>query len=285
MALPSSLPVSRDHIALYLAALKKEGLAPSSIRSALSVIAWKHKLAGLPDPTKDFLLSRVMEGLRRARLHPPNRVLPITVDILHRLLDTLPDSRCGPYDVSLMRAFFLLAYHGAFRVGELCESGTLAHTIRVEDVFSGRGEDGASFELRLSSFKFSKEGTSVLLSPVVGGMHCPVRALSDFLRVRPNRPGPLFIKKSGAPLRRPMVASILKQCVSQIGLDAEKFNTHSLRVGRATDLAASGASETLIRETGRWSSNAYLKYIRFKTFELPPPSSVPSNGVRNSPFP
>ena len=275
MALPSSLPMPREHIALYLAALKKEGLAPSSIRSALSVIAWKHKIAGLPDPTKDFLLSRVMEGLRRARLHPPNRVLPITVDILHRLLDALPDSQCGPYDVCLMKAFFLLAYHGAFRVGELCESGTLAHTIRVEDVLPGRGEDGGSFELRLSSFKFSKEGTSVLLSPVVGGTHCPIQALSAFLRVRPNRPGPLFIKESGAPLRRPFVACVLKRCVTQIGLNAEKYNTHSLRVGRATDLAAAGASEALIRETGRWNSNAYLKYIRFKTFELPPPPVAP----------
>ena len=271
MELPRTLPVQREHIALYLAALKKEGLAPGSIRSALSTIAWKHKLLGVRDPTKDFLLTRVMEGLRRARPHPPNRVLPITADILHRLLDALPGSVSAPYDATLMRAFFLLAYHGAFRVGELCESGTLVHTIKREDVSMGQGEDGRSIRLRLTSFKFSKEEAIILLHPDDDGEHCPVRALSNYLCVRPPLSGPLFLKENGAPLRRVKVAATLKSCAILAGLDAEKFNTHSLRVGRATDLAAAGASEALIRETGRWTSNAYLKYIRFKTFELPPP--------------
>ena len=271
LSLPDSIPVAREHIALHLAALKKEGLAPSSIRSALSAIGWKHKMAGVPDPTRDFLLSRVMVGLQRARVHPPNRVRPITADILHGILASLPGSESGPYLTKLLNAFFLLAYHGAFRVGELCESGTLDHTIRIEDVALDQGEDGSSIELRLTSFKFSKGEASCLLAPGGVGEHCPVRALTGYLAVRPKIPGPLFISEAGAPIRRAKVAAALKRGVARLGLDACHYNTHSLRVGRATDLAAAGAPEAIIRETGRWSSNAYLKYIRFKTFELPPP--------------
>ena len=47
------------------------------------------------------------------------------------------------------------------------------------------------------------------------------------------------------------------------------YNTHSLRAGRATDLAIVGTPDAIIKETGRWTSNAYVKYVRFNSFVLP----------------
>ena len=202
LALPSTLPVPRDSIALYLAALSREGRGPSTIRGTLTAIGWKHKIAGVRDPSGDFLLSRMIKGIRRARPHPPNRVLPVTVDILHRILGVIPGVTGAPYEAALMGALFLLAYYGAFRVGELAKSGTLAHTIKLEHVVLGRGKGGDSVELTLPSFKFSKGEVSLLLSPVPASPFCPVRALSLYLSLRPSGPGPLFISKSGAPITR-----------------------------------------------------------------------------------
>ena len=98
--LPQSLPVSRDNVALYLAALSQGGQSPSSIRGALTAIGWKHKMAGVPDPTGDFLLSRMIKGIQKARPHPPNRVLPVTIDLLHRILRALPDASGTPYEAT-----------------------------------------------------------------------------------------------------------------------------------------------------------------------------------------
>ena len=52
------------------------------------------------------------------------------------------------------------------------------------------------------------------------------------------------------------------------GLGPAGYNIHSLRVGKATDLALGGASDAVIRESGRWASNAFLKYLRFEFLPL-----------------
>ena len=65
------------------------------------------------------------------------------------------------------------------------------------------------------------------------------------------------------------MARHLKDLVAAVGENPEDFNTHSLRVGRATDLALAGTSDAIIRQTGRWKSNAYLAYVRFDLFHLP----------------
>lgn len=40
------------------------------------------------------------------------------------------------------------------------------------------------------------------------------------------------------------------------------FRPHSFRIGRATDLAKQGVSESEIKALGRWESRAFQNYIR-----------------------
>ena len=42
----------------------------------------------------------------------------------------------------------------------------------------------------------------------------------------------------------------------------EKFALHSGRIGGATRLAAMGASSRVIQREGRWSSSAFMVYVR-----------------------
>ena len=70
-------------------------------------------------------------------------------------------------------------------------------------------------------------------------------------------------------ISRYSVNRVLKDCLRKRGYDTPRFNTHSFRVGRASDLAIKGASERLIKETGRWNSNAFIDYLRFDLFQLP----------------
>ena len=101
------------------------------------------------------------------------------------------------------------------------------------------------------------------------GTYCPVKVLCNFLAVRPLALGPLFIDFLSRPIKRVRVVYMIKRCISLCGLDPSEFNTHSFRVGRATDLALIGTSDHVIRETGRWKTNAFLRYIRLEKFVLP----------------
>ena len=56
----------------------------------------------------------------------------------------------------------------------------------------------------------------------------------------------------------------LKRMVESLGLPGV-FNTHSLRIGAATEAAAAGFSGHEIQKLGRWASRAFLTYIRPST--------------------
>ena len=60
-----------------------------------------------------------------------------------------------------------------------------------------------------------------------------------------------------------------KFLISLAGPDPTLYNTHSLRIDRTIDLAKEWVPETVIRETGRWDSDAYKRYIRFPAFTFP----------------
>ena len=47
---------------------------------------------------------------------------------------------------------------------------------------------------------------------------------------------PLFIRKNGKAVSRDFFAKQLMFLVAKKGLDPDKYNAHSLRAGRATDL-------------------------------------------------
>ena len=53
------------------------------------------------------------------------------------------------------------------------------------------------------------------------------------------------------------MSAILKQ----IGLDDQKYNTHSFRIGVATSAKAAGVSDSHIKMLGRWQSSAYQLLI------------------------
>ena len=42
----------------------------------------------------------------------------------------------------------------------------------------------------------------------------------------------------------------------------DDFNTHSFRMGKATDMHNRGYSDAQIAKAGRWASNAFMRYIK-----------------------
>lgn len=269
LGLPSSPPIDPKHISLYLAHLHALGKGSGYAKAHLSAIAFNHKMKELPDPTKTFIISRIIKSFEKRRPLRRQRT-PITIKVLRRLLPTLNHICPSRYISLLLTAIFTLMYAACLRIGEVAKSNHNLHTLRIENLLTRTSPSNEKeYLLLLPSYKHSKAPAKLLLAPSPDKRTCPVRAIRKFLNVRPRLHGQLFILEDGKPATRYHIHKYLTLAITRAGLDPTHFNTHSFRAGRASDLAIAGASEQLIRETGRWHSNAFLNYLKFELFSLP----------------
>ena len=259
-------PASSHQVLLFVAYLSNKGESSSTVSSKLSAISWFHKLHNFNDPTASFVITRAVQGLKKAKPTIQTR-LPIDRSLLHNIISILPTIFSSTYDVTLSTAILLLMYHGCFRVGELLFSGSNKHSLCLENIHIQSNDSKPQLQITLQSHKHKSTPTSFILpsSP----LFCPVTATLNYSAIRPKTPGVFFIHKGGSPVQRTFLADLIKKSVKILGLNPDLFNTHSIRSGRATDLAREGVPESIIKATGRWSSDAFKKYIQFDCFVLP----------------
>ena len=90
---------------------------------------------------------------------------------------------------------------------------------------------------------------------------CAVRAVMNYLALRGDAPGPLFLLQNGQPLSRNTLTDWLRQIMASARVPGN-FSSHSFRIGAATVAARTGVPDHLIQSMGRLSSNACQLYIR-----------------------
>ena len=251
------MPLSTNALLAFILDLGDK-FCHSTVVSMTSAISFFHKINLLEDPTKSFLVTRVLKGVGLASTKMPLK--PMTREVLTHLINALPYVFPGYKGISL-KAILILAYHGAFRLGELVRSNDLRHTIGLENVNFEPidGKRGVSIYLRSS--KTAKRPASIVIKAQDDPL-CAVEAMSRYRKVRPKVGGPFFVNAEGVPETRDRVVRSFKACLSVVGYNPEEFNGHSFRIGRATDLAKDGYSSGQIKRTGRWRSDAFENYIR-----------------------
>ena len=72
-----------------------------------------------------------------------------------------------------------------------------------------------------------------------------------------------------SPISRSFFVTALKENLQFCDLDILLYKTHSFRIGAASWAAAKGIPDTQIRDSGRWKSNIFLRYIRTSTMGSP----------------
>ena len=91
---------------------------------------------------------------------------------------------------------------------------------------------------------------------------CPVQALSAYIAQRSNKPGSFFVDSQNKAITKQWFTKQLRLIFEAMGLSQELFAGHSFRIGAATTAALKGLEDSMIQKLGRWSSSAFLVYIR-----------------------
>ena len=91
---------------------------------------------------------------------------------------------------------------------------------------------------------------------------CPVHIIAKFIKKReyecsPAKNKPLLLRLDDGPLPPTHVNHLIKNLILKMKLNPNNYPSHSLRAGRATDLARSLKPTWCIKKWGRWRSNCW----------------------------
>jgi hypothetical protein len=86
-----------------------------------------------------------------------------------------------------------------------------------------------------------REAVEIFLGATSGDI-CPVRAMVDYLSIRPATPGPLFLLQSGSPLTRASLVANLQEALRQAGL--QRAQLQNRRGNLSSTERARGLSHT-----------------------------------------
>ena len=203
--------------------------------------------------------------------------LPILKDLLQLILSEFKKMFADqPYLEKLYLAMCSSAYYGLLQIREITQG---PHILLASNVHVGVNKQKMLFILRSS--KIHDKGMQPQLIKInsvkttkkqksnkpckLQRYFCPYQLLRDFVAARPHAKSELeqfFIFSDGSPLKPEHFRNTLHMAIARIGLDANLYKVHSLRIGRSCDLFALEVSVETIKKLGHWKSNTVFRYIR-----------------------
>jgi integrase len=277
-ALP--FPVTVPLICNWVASLGGR-VKPATMKSYITGLRSLHVDMGLPtDGIFDHpRLQRIIHGARRFHGEAGTRErLPITRDVLLKILQCLPRWRTDSAQANLYAAF-CLAFAGFLRVGEFTWSN---HTIDNPLEFArwhltwrsvAIQADRLLLTLPTSKTDPFRHGVTLTIAPS-SDPACPLAAIQNLLSLRmADRHAefdplqPLFARPNNKPFSREYVVGCLRLCLTHQGIPGH-YSGHSFRRGAATSARLAGLSDHEIQLLGRWRSDAYKRYIEVHPDQL-----------------
>jgi hypothetical protein len=212
-------------------------------------------------------LQLTLRGIKKVKGISTSPRQPVTVNLLSSLVSLLNQGLYGYYVDRLLKAAFLVAFFGFLRCGEfttLTDKFDPAVNLTLSDISVS---DCSGMVINLSSSKTDpfRKGIKIKLFPIPGIL-CPVKATSNYLQCRlglnSDPSSPFFLMPSLVPLTRREFTTLFQGALQGVGEYHSQLKPHSFRIGAATAAARANMPEHLIKTLGRWTSDAYLRYIR-----------------------
>ena len=159
----------------------------------------------------------------------------------------------------MFRTMASTAYFGLLRCSEYTSANRITFdpdsTLLVSDVSFNDDYSIMVLIIKASKTDPFRVGTQIRIG-AVGGYMCPVTLMRRYLRIHPGS-GPLFQLEPGRYLVRNDVVVFLRRVLPNI----PNINTHSFLIGGASAAASAGIPDSQIQILGRWSSDAYRRYL------------------------
>jgi hypothetical protein len=188
---------------------------------------------------------------------------PITIAMLTCLLDKLDLN--DPFDLVVACAA-VVAFWDQCRLGELLPTSGSSYdpsSIPARSDVSRSAHDKESMTLHLPRTKTHRLGQDVVIVSQLAPLN-PVSLLLKHFRVnRLPRSSPLFAYRSSKGPQVLTKAKFLRRCNdiwSPRGFP--RATGHCFRIGGTTQLLLSGVPPDVVKVTGRWSSDSFLRYWR-----------------------
>ncbi|KAG9262830.1 hypothetical protein AMEX_G24742 [Astyanax mexicanus] len=220
------------------------------------------------DPSFSSLFSNsairlLLKGLTKTYKRTPDKRLPITPDILQKLISALREGMFSNYINNLLEAVFLMAFYGFMRPGEFfCNTQSFDH--KHDLAYSGISFSPTHYNIFLKHSKSDpmRKGVTITITKLNGSL-CPFDSMVRFLTSHPHTSAaPLFILPNGLPMTKHWFREHLSRVLKKCSLSPSLYTGHSFRIGAATTAAKIGLPISSIKALGRWTSASYKSYIR-----------------------
>jgi hypothetical protein len=286
------LPASPATLCLWLTSLAwpPRSLQFGTCKVYLAAVVTHHFECGFDSPLRGAppMSDRVLAGIKRLTAPTAARPkLPITTAMLR---SKQPHLQLRTYSDSLLWAVFWVATTGLLRISEFIYHHSMPDRLlrraqltafdvsgRPLDLSSLRTLNGPHVINRLSlHLEASKTAPLRVGGDIVLASRTTIEAVCAYLllRVEPGQPSstmaascPLFALADATPITRVWLMDRLNHLLQLCGLDASRYSSHSFRKGGAVSLQALGVQDSLVRQQGRWKSDAFHLYLRHPSLD------------------
>jgi hypothetical protein len=141
----------------YIAYMSHTGLSASTITTYISGISTMHKVNGHTDNTKSFLVTKILEGSKRKNSPKGDLRLPVSMNLLKRLIQSLPFVCTSVYESTMFASAFSLCFFGLLRVDEITSQSKGRggkHVIHISDIKLVRKQDSVDLHFPLWTLEY-----------------------------------------------------------------------------------------------------------------------------------
>ena len=220
------------------------------------------------DRKKYPTIRTMMKGYKKLKPSDIRRKNPFTIVHMQKAFKWI---KLNSYNGLLIASVLCIGYFFGGRVGEYAPKSRdqWKEVVRPKDLtFIGPKRKLKALIIDFRQHKTNKHGiysgkVECVCSCDIG--ICPVHIIKSFIDKREKEYGsaeqaPLLLTLEEKPIRSTQVNFAVKNFVAKMKLNPKEYSSHSLRSGRATDLARTLKPNWFIKKWGRWRSDCWENF-------------------------
>lgn len=250
----ADLPLNPATLATYLSDVATRHKWATITRRLAAIRKW-HRLNRYDDPSRDEVITTVLEGIKRTIGTEPDQAPAFDLSAYKDVVRIIPTTATGIRD----RALLLVGFAGAFRRSELV-------SLDVEGIeFTKKGAILTYRGSKTNQYGHTEQ-KALFFSPDVDT--CPVRSLQGYIAILGRSDGPLFVrirKREQITTDRLSDKQVDRTTKLYFG---ENYSAHSLRASFVTIAKRNGADDSKIMQQTKHRTRTMIdRYTRIQQVE------------------